>query len=698
VEYGIHVENPDFKPAPKPQEKIIDYSELKIPGQKNAAHPETLAPVSLAYCLKKIKNGALELLTGRVRINAQLSEKAKRQAKTALPIVFYQSSDMSYTPPVKEEKKDKAGNVVIGKDGKPVLEVREKGFYTVKALNGLVCLDFDDHFSEDGKKVMQPFDVEDAKRKAYEEKCVLAAHVSPSGDGIRVLVMTDSHDLTNYEHTYTTVADFFGKKLGLRWDKTCSNVDRGMYLSHDPSLLERLPSHVIPFHITPPVTQTQPTSPEILELKDSPAPASHADDPRGQAGASELEVKESPLPVAKEEERDDIEAILPARGIIRDYFLYKRGKTESPSIYHYSSILTLCGACIGKRRWIPEPARVYPNLFTVNVGPSSSRKSTALTDIRSILNHLPLLKDQKPLLPFPVSSSCEAVEELLLTEDLFLVSSEYGKIINDTSSYKANLRTSLLDVYGCPEEILAAFKNAKEGKKGSSRIKIEHPFVCILSDSCPEYLQIDQADQTGGFLGRHIFAYASKREGKVYDPEETPLHRLQDWTRACDALRVSKSYVTYTEEARELKNRNYDKVCAEEEKKGYSPAEMSWIGKMNTIVKKIALIYETQETGSTSISGENMRKAITAGWMFFKHFQKTFGLINRSGEERAAERVLAVIQKARVIQRKDLLPRVHMPSRELQPVLTYLEETGKIIIEEKVNPQNKKPAFTYKAA
>jgi hypothetical protein len=61
----------------------------------------------------------------------------------------------------------------------------------------------------------------------------------------------------------------------------------------------------------------------------------------------------------------------------------------------------------------------------------------------------------------PVSSSGEALEELLRDEDLLLSTSEYGHIISANQSYKADLRTMLLRLFDCPESIDTAFKGQR---------------------------------------------------------------------------------------------------------------------------------------------------------------------------------------------------------------------------------------------
>jgi hypothetical protein len=224
------------------------------------------------------------------------------------------------------------------------------------------------------------------------------------------------------------------------------------------------------------------------------------------------------------------------------------------------------------------------------------------------------------------------------------------------------------------------------------------PFVSVLSDSCPEYLKLSEDDKEGGFVARHIFVWGENEGRIIPDCEEVPLEILQDWTRDIDRLREVTGAMAFTHEAKSLKDDNYRKIHNERQQK-HSAAELSWLQRLDTTVKKIAMIYQIQTNPADSqISADNMSKAISAGWILWKHFRKSMGLINRSNEERAGERVLAVIQKAGIIKRMDLLPRVHMNTKDLQPVLNFLEDTGKIIVEEKTNPQNKKPSFTYRAA
>ncbi len=73
------------------------------------------------------------------------------------------------------------------------------------------------------------------KAKASKIEYTLAAFISPSGDGLKILVKTDSTKLT-HEYIYNILTGYYESELGVEIDKSGKNVNRLCYLSFDPEL------------------------------------------------------------------------------------------------------------------------------------------------------------------------------------------------------------------------------------------------------------------------------------------------------------------------------------------------------------------------------------------------------------------------------------------------------------------------------
>lgn len=94
----------------------------------------------------------------------------------------------------------------------------------LEEYNGIICLDIDG--------------IQNAK--AVKEICktldwVYAAFITPSGQGIKVLVKTHAKP-ENYKQTELLVADAFNEATGCSRDNHCKDIARIQYVSYDPEI------------------------------------------------------------------------------------------------------------------------------------------------------------------------------------------------------------------------------------------------------------------------------------------------------------------------------------------------------------------------------------------------------------------------------------------------------------------------------
>ncbi len=91
--------------------------------------------------------------------------------------------------------------------------------------NPVVVLDID-HVGHDAARI---------RDKAGELEYTIASFISPSGNGVKILVAADS-DKDNHEDTYFQIADYYGRFLGLDIDRSGKDVTRACFVSYDPDL------------------------------------------------------------------------------------------------------------------------------------------------------------------------------------------------------------------------------------------------------------------------------------------------------------------------------------------------------------------------------------------------------------------------------------------------------------------------------
>lgn len=96
-----------------------------------------------------------------------------------------------------------------------------------KALSGLVCIDFD-HLPQD--------ELCEVKRRLQSLPWVYAYFTSPSGDGLKVLALTDNFDVAMYQNCYTQVMNKLWEITGQPPDFNCRALSQACYLPYDPDL------------------------------------------------------------------------------------------------------------------------------------------------------------------------------------------------------------------------------------------------------------------------------------------------------------------------------------------------------------------------------------------------------------------------------------------------------------------------------
>jgi hypothetical protein len=177
---------------------------------------EPMAQVLLSRVLLGIKAPSARVVDIIARCRAEPDKKARRAIKEGLPAVTF-SVQMNH-----RRRGDDAGKIA--------------------ARTGIVCLDFDGLA-----------DVDASRAKISSDPRVLAHFISPSGDGLKVLVRTAS----DMEATWRGIADYFASTHAMAADEQRKDLVGLCFVSHDPSIYIAPDwDMVLPF--TAPVDETNP--------------------------------------------------------------------------------------------------------------------------------------------------------------------------------------------------------------------------------------------------------------------------------------------------------------------------------------------------------------------------------------------------------------------------------------------------------
>src|SRR3974390_1470240 len=73
---------------------------------------------------------------------------------------------------------------------------------------------------------------------------------------------------------------------------------------------------------------------------------------------------------------------------IERFISYAHTRTESCELYTRWSAITALGAILEQKVWLSTPDALFPNLYTILVGPPSIGKSRAIGAVRGVLAEL----------------------------------------------------------------------------------------------------------------------------------------------------------------------------------------------------------------------------------------------------------------------------------------------------------------------
>ena len=153
---------------------------------------ETEAPFhkQIGVVLNRIKEGATKDLVKKIRTETNKAER--QELKKNLPAICFSG--------VFTKRTDKS----------------------LSEHSGLICLDFDGYPKK--KELLQD------KENLTKDKFVYSVFISPSGNGLKVLVKIPT-EITNHKNYFNALNNHFDSPY---FDKMCSNISRVCYESYDP--------------------------------------------------------------------------------------------------------------------------------------------------------------------------------------------------------------------------------------------------------------------------------------------------------------------------------------------------------------------------------------------------------------------------------------------------------------------------------
>lgn len=209
-------------------------------------------------------------------------------------------------------------------------------------------------------------------------------------------------------------------------------------------------------------------------------------------------------------------------GWFRDYLVYT-AESEAPSQFHFGAMLTCASAAFGRRPLVGwEAAPLFPNIYSLIVGPTGTRKSTALAKARELITlAFPKVGTTPPqvnVLPNEGSPQGYASAlrrrnfEVTTTSDGLIVASELTVLVGK-EQYKAALGEWLTDWYDNMSPIWS------RALKGEEAYELVAPYVCFAGASNMTWLrEIPENLIKAGYLPRHLVFTAREKRHDAANP------------------------------------------------------------------------------------------------------------------------------------------------------------------------------------
>lgn len=263
--------------------------------------------------------------------------------------------------------------------------------------------------------------------------------------------------------------------------------------------------------------------------------------------------------------------------------------SEAPETYHLWVGITCLSAAVRRRVWLPHGVEeIYPNLFIVLVGPSGSRKSTALGIGKKLINAL-----EKPITQFGQKGTPQAVIQALAPKPIgpderkeshgLILASEFAEFLGPDAE-KNGMFAFLCNLYDSQDHW--AYHTVGRGWE-----HIDYAYVVLLGASAPEQLQglIPQRAVRGGF-GARLIIIPGAMERCIPNPPTTPIIEHPTWVNLVHDLNLIselEGYFSVEDDAAE-----WFKWWYTEARNVFhaSPIMASWEARKGTTIKKLAML------------------------------------------------------------------------------------------------------------
>jgi hypothetical protein len=387
-------------------------------------------------------------------------------------------------------------------------------------------------------------------------------------------------------------------------------------------------------------------------------------------------------------------------GWINQYNLYTKPQ-QSPTIFHTWVAISVIGAALGRRVWMPRGYyTLFPNLYTILVSSSGvgNKTTAAKIGVEDILaKALPAMTIMRGSLTvgFLVDWMTQAALKSPTGDAELTVLCEEFKVFAKGLYADSGLIENLTKLYDC-----GIFEY---NTKGRGIYKVEKPCVNMIACSTPEWLTTGSAADFigGGFSSRIIPVALVKNEKIIAWPEKTAVEKNLEQGLIKDLSQIGtlSGGVFVTQEAKDFFEQWYR--VREEFRKNPDRRLDGFYSKKHDMVLKVAMILAASQSDDLVVTVDHIEMSLALMEKLEQNIPFAFQGVAWGEQAKFQDKVLIKIreQSPDGISHKDLLKSFHhcMSGKDLKEIISTLLEEEAICWDKTLSTKKGgRPGIIYK--
>lgn len=317
--------------------------------------------------------------------------------------------------------------------------------------------------------------------------------------------------------------------------------------------------------------------------------------------------------------------------------------SEPPNSYKKWSAISTVAACLQRKCSLQWGGTLYPNLYIVLVGPSGTRKTTAMKPAQSLLRKVGVKMSPEAVtreqlirrLRKAGESEVSETGNIVMHASLTIFSKELTVFIGYNNP---TLISDLCDWYDCDDKWSYETKNMGTDD-------ITNVWVNLIGGTTPRLLQatLTQVATGGGLTSRIIFVYEQYKGKIVVTPfmtekevglEENLIHDLEAIRMMHGEFKPDESFISRWSDWYSIQGNNPP---------FHDPYLDDYLTRRGTHVLKLSMVFNASRTIDMVLTSEDFDRALKELMVVEKKMPMTFRGIGKNPDVDVTDRVMTTI-------------------------------------------------------